>query len=436
MPPAIPPRQVPRGPTNALHIAACDGSVQQTLEFLASGLPYDIDQLNPEGWSALMFAGQNGCPQVTRILLNKGADVSVVGDAGFSVLHIAAQNGHLAVARLFMEAGADLEATTPGGRTPLHKAADEGHSEVMTALIEAGVNADWRRADGATPLYTAASGGYTEAVRVLIRAGADPSFSKSESHGVLFVPLDAAAQHGHIEVVRDLLQHSGIVGCGGASVGVDALRLAAQFQHVDIMTMLIEAGVANTTKALIIAAGYGRARAIKLILKRHEGGPADLAAYVNDTQDHLRRTALLSSIDTYDDQSSSPRVVRLLVDAGADTTSAAPFESAGNQVVYNDTPLEHAGRKLHEKTTGGKPATEDQLNGLVGVRRLLLRVEAAHAASWLWPSEVSCICHATAEDSNRTRTTRTILSSSILGQTTRRRDAILATMFWYSSGKR
>ncbi|CBJ30376.1 Ankyrin repeat protein [Ectocarpus siliculosus] len=133
----------------------------------ADGHIYDINQLNPEGWSALMFNGQNGCPQVTRILLNKGADVSVVGDAGFSVLlHIAAQNGHLAVARMFMEAGADLEATTPGGRTPLHKAADEGHSNVMTALIEAGVNADWRRTDGATPLYTAASGGHTEAVRV------------------------------------------------------------------------------------------------------------------------------------------------------------------------------------------------------------------------------------------------------------------------------
>ncbi|CAM9171215.1 unnamed protein product [Ectocarpus sp. 8 AP-2014] len=337
---------------------------------------------------------------------------------------------------MFMEAGADLEATTPGGRTPLHKAADEGHSDVMTALIEAGVNADWRRTDGATPLYTAVSGGHAEAVRVLIRAGADPSLAKFESNGVLFVPLDAAAQHGHTEVVRDLLQHSGIVGCGGASVGVDALRLAAQFQQVNIMTMLIEAGVANTTKALIIAAGYGRARAMKLILEQHEGGSAGLAAYVNDTQDHLRRTALLSSIDTYDDQSSSPRVVRLLIDAGADTTSAAPFESAENQVVYNDTPLEYAGRKLHEKAIGGKPATEEQLNGLVGIRRLLLRVEAAHAASWLWPSEVSRICDATAEDSNRTRTTRPILSSSILDQTTRRRGTILATMFWYSSGKR
>lgn len=230
-------------------------------------------------------------------------------------------------------------------------------------------------------------------------------------------------------MVRHLLQYAGIVGCGGASVGVDALRLAAQFQHVDIMTMLIEAGVANTTKALIIAAGYGRARAIKLILERHGGEAAGLAAYVNDTKDHLGRTALLSSIDTYGDQSGSSRVVRLLIDAGADTTSAAPFESTGNLVVYNDTPLEYASRILHEEAIGGKPTTEEQLNALEGMRRLLLRVDAVHAVSWSWPSEVSCICHATAEDSNGTPNTRSMLPTSILGQRARRRGAILATMF-------
>ncbi|CAM9098506.1 unnamed protein product [Ectocarpus fasciculatus] len=194
------------------------------------------------------------------------------------------------------------------------------------------------------------------------------------------------------------------------------------------MTLLIEAGVADTTEAFIIAAGYGRARAIKLILERHEGGAAGLAVYVNDTQDNLGRTALLSSIDTYDDQSGSPRVVRLLIDAGADTTSAASFvTSTGNEVVYDDTPLEYASRKLREKTIGEKPATEGQLNGLVGIHRLLLRVDAVH---------VSCTCQATSEDSNRTTTARPTLPSSILGQTPRRRGAILATMFRYSSGKR
>lgn len=45
-------------------------------------------------------------------------------------------------------------------------------------------------------------------------------------------------------------------------------------------------------------------------------------------------------------------------------------------------------RSLREKTLLGENATKEQLNGLEGIRRLLLRVEAVHATSWLWQSDV------------------------------------------------
>lgn len=73
----------------------------------------------------------------------------------------------------------------------------------------------------------------------------------------------------------------------------------------------------------------------------------------------------------------SPRVVRLLTDAGADTTSTP----AG----YNfRTLLTCIHERLGENKVGGEDATEEQLHRLEAVRRLLLQEKAVHAGSWLW----------------------------------------------------
>ena len=41
-------------------------------------------------------------------------------------------------------------------------------------------------------------------------------------------------------------------------------------------------------------------------------------------------------------------------------------------------------------------ATESQLDSLEAMRRLLMRVEAVHAVSWLWASDTSSTTHAAA----------------------------------------
>lgn len=64
------------------------------------------------------------------------------------------------------------------------------------------------------------------------------------------VPLDAAAENGHSDVARELIQQCGIDGCGGDTRGVSALKLAAQQQHLDFMALLTGAGVVDTGAAL------------------------------------------------------------------------------------------------------------------------------------------------------------------------------------------
>lgn len=83
----------------------------------------------------------------------------------------------------------------------------------------------------------------------------------------------------------------------------------------------------------------------------------------------------------------------MLIDAGADTTSAVRLTAmhVGSTVLFNGTPLALATLSLHEKKVNEEAATKEQLNTLEGIRRFLLQVEAVHAMSWLWHSDVPSI---------------------------------------------
>lgn len=219
------------------------------------------------GCSALVYAASFGYTRIVAILLGKGASTSVVTDDGSTALHLAAQAAHLAVVRMLLKAGADLKARTEQGFTALHLLSGErGHVEVMTVLIEAGANPHKTSYDGTTPRYLAATTRRLDPVKVLLRAKASPLLTAMHPSGKTYVPLDTAAQYGHLNMVRELMKEFGIRGCGGATGGVDALYMAAQDQRLEIMKLLADAGVVDTGIALAGAAGYGREGSVKFLL--------------------------------------------------------------------------------------------------------------------------------------------------------------------------
>ncbi len=106
-----------------------------------------------------------------------------------------------------------------------------------------------------------------------------------------------------------------------------------------MIAVLVDAGVVDGGGALIAAATRGNEKIVKLLLQQQkERGVVDGAAGV-DTPDEYGAPALFPAV-CYAAR-CSPRVVRLLVDAGADTTSAVRIAPTGGQVVI-DTPLDIA----------------------------------------------------------------------------------------------
>eukprot|EP00903_Cladosiphon_okamuranus_P017387 g16016.t1 len=356
-----------RGPENELHKAASRGCITRAVALISSG-SIDIDAGDPEGFSPLMLAATSGHAQIVRILLNRGATLAAINDDGAAALHIASQNGHPAVAKMLVEGGADVEAAmaTALGSRPLHLTADEGHSGVIRVLIEAGADPDSRRSDGATPLFAAMYQGHVGATRELLQAGANPLLTMTDELGNTGVPLDAAATNGHSGVVREVIDRVGIEGCGGRSAGVDALRQAAGYQHLEILSMLTDAGVLDTGEAVVEAAVRGREGSLRFLLRRHWKQTPGERAYINGICDGSGKTLLFCSIANW--RHNTTRIVRLLVDAGADAESAVRLTGAGNCVVFDGTPLAFAEFLLRVKKRAGEDATEEQLQQLEAVQ--------------------------------------------------------------------
>eukprot|EP00752_Nemacystus_decipiens_P011398 g10124.t1 len=421
LPTPSPPQPWPRGPHNELQRAAYRGLTDRTVALLESGR-FDVNQGNPEGVTPLMHAAREGYSRIVRILLEGGADTSIQDDDGYSALHASSSEGHVDVVRILVEAGAPLEAKSLLGSTPLHRAAENGHANVIKVLSEAGGDVNSRRLTtyttekswGETPLHLAANGGYLDVVTELLHANANPLLGVTDpSTGVGDVPLDRAAFAGHPDVVRELMRHGGLDGCGGESGGVQALGMAACSEHTDIMRILTHAGVVDTSMALARAAAHGRTASVAFLLMHHSlKAPGGSARYVNAGRvPDQEKKPLFCSI-----RGCSPKVVRLLIDAGADTTSSLQMpglDLRGWEEVIRSTPLDFAEQYISEKAANDKQLTEEELRGLEAVRRVLMQVDAIHAVSWLWHAPPSVLGRGT-ESLGRSKTTPPVAGTPIV----------------------
>ena len=111
--------------------------------------------------------------------------------------------------------------------------------------------------------------------------------------------------------------------------------------------------------------------------------------------------------------------MRLLLDAGADTTSVVPGLNTITKVA------------LRGKNNGKAGVPQEQLHDLEAIRRLMSCVEAVHAVSWLWHSGLP-INGGVSKSSRRAETTSTPLRMMLPGlrrRASRRRGVLLRALF-------
>jgi len=81
-----------------------------------------------------MAASHMGDVDVVKVLLEKGADVNIVGDKGVTPLMLASQLGYEGIVEMLLKAGADVNIVSEGGVTALMAALQEGYEDVVEML--------------------------------------------------------------------------------------------------------------------------------------------------------------------------------------------------------------------------------------------------------------------------------------------------------------
>ena len=277
----------------AIHCAAANGHEEIVRFFIQHGIGYDVK--NSHGETALIKAAQNGQSNMTKVLLEMGADslirggkpyslappesgppffeglnkrpaaihhaarfghdnvVSILypsedincGNIAIDALHICAAYGHPNVVQALLLMGTEIEGRDAWGMTALHHASRNGCYLVVRLLLDKGCEVKSREYGSYTALHFAARGRDIETIKLLVARGVEvtakllDTLSDKDLRGD--TPLHLAAIRGNVDTVRALVE------CGLPleemnSAGRTALDNAIRCGSLETVLILIELG--------------------------------------------------------------------------------------------------------------------------------------------------------------------------------------------------
>ena len=135
---------------------------------------------NKDGNTPLYLASRRKNVEFVKFILNECDDINVNirnGPKKTTALYATSSNGCIEIMKLLVHKGANIEVGGQNGICPLHKAAKRGHFEMVKFLTnETSVDINSRDLDGYTPLHYACSGGYPKIIKLLIsKEGINPN---------------------------------------------------------------------------------------------------------------------------------------------------------------------------------------------------------------------------------------------------------------------
>lgn len=335
-----------------------DDIKQKITELYEVGVDFNMANERNGSMRPLMYATRYSSPAVVELLIDGGADVTLIDRYGHTALHLAASNGKTENLKHLIKYGPqkNIDAQDSDLNTALCLAAANGYKEMAEELIEAGADVNARSEGGWTPLHSAAKNKYVEVAKVLIDAGADVNAADDECRSVLHtavrqncpemvqVLIDAGADinaknsrgYTPIELAEGEATKTLLLIAAGEDIknkdinGWSLLHYAARDDHPIVVEKLIEAGAdVNAQKGdgwtpLMLAAYNNNSDVVKILI--------NAGAEINAQGEH-KRTALREAT-----QKGAVKTIEVLIDAGADVNM---------QDEYDETALHSAAENCY-----------------------------------------------------------------------------------------
>jgi ankyrin repeat protein len=278
--------------------------------------PAYINLMSNTGFSPLIIAAAHGHVDAVEYLVGAAADVNAVHDNKVTALMYAAASGHVdAMTVLIVKGKATLDSKHTNGGTALLEAATGGMYDAMKLLVDSGAETDFTDDDGVTPLMAIAAQGNINAQTLILeslKTKKSPQelvqhinlLSFSGGSAVMFAAAGghvesarqlmelganikdiARSQPGYVEKLQQMIDDGQVQDDDPHVDGVTALHVAAQGGHLEMVTLLLEAGAdvahvddsGSTPLVLAVQGNYGEVASALV-----EGGSDPNTPYVDD----------------------------------------------------------------------------------------------------------------------------------------------------------
>ena len=302
----------------------------------------------------LVDAARNKDREAVRSLLKQHIDVNAPQGDGATALLWAAHWNDLDTADLLIHAGANVNATNLYGVTPVWEACNIASEAMVEKLLKAGANPNAALEIGETPLMRCARTGSLEGVKALLARGADVNAKEARREQTA---LMWAVSENHTEIAKSLIEHGANVLARSKHVvlpagtkanyntfegsyegdyrpvakgGFTPLMFAAEHGHVESARLLLEVGAdvneatPEGVTALLVASANGREDLAELLLdKGANPSAADGNGMTSLHYSVLRGLSMIRAVSyhTYLDylyRPDMPRLAQALLAHGAD----------------------------------------------------------------------------------------------------------------------
>ncbi|KAK9746233.1 Ankyrin repeats (3 copies) [Popillia japonica] len=189
-----------------LHLVAGEvaGEGDEKLTKLLLEKDAEIDVQDRQGLTPLHYAAMKNCLNTASLLLltpegGKGANPNIQDKNGDTPLHLSAKNNYIHMTELLLANGAVCNVENEDGRTPLYFAVLTGNPNIVRLLLDDAADVHIFDNNGLTPLHFSDD---VAVLKLLLQRGCDANIVNKENE---VLPLICAIYRGNYDAIKTLI---------------------------------------------------------------------------------------------------------------------------------------------------------------------------------------------------------------------------------------